>query len=223
MQKLKLSALAAALLFSASMSYAQLSAISTTQPSFQKLHAQAPDLKPKVLKLALAAYNKAHDEGMDKQAILSVIDFSMPTYKKSLWVFDLKSDKLLYHTYVAHGKGSGLTTATRFSNAHGSDASSLGLYETGQPFYGSDGLSLRLKGLSGKFNDQAYSRDVVMHGAWYVNQQFVDKYHRVGRSWGCPAVSKQMIKPIVNTIKQGSLVFAFANDPYWLAHGPYIT
>lgn len=188
----------------------------------EKLEKAAPNLNPHVLDLALDAYNKARAQGYDRQGILSVIDYSEPTYHRTLWVFNLNNDKLLFNTYVAHGKNSGDTLATRFSNTPQSLQSSLGLYLTGQTFYGNDGLSMHLHGLSGQFNDNAYSREIVMHGAWYVSRSFVHEYHRVGRSWGCTAVSKRLVGPITNVIKDGTLIFAYANNPYWLAHGPYV-
>lgn len=192
------------------------------QSKFQVLKAAAPTLNPKVLKLALKAYDKARAKGYDDKKILSVIDYSLPTTHKALWVFDLNSDKLLYHTYVAHGKNSGNLVATKFSNAHNSKQSSLGLYLTGQTYHGRDGLAMRLNGLSKNFNTNAYSRAVVMHGAPYVSQAFVDQNHRLGRSWGCPAVSHSMIKPITNTIKNGTLIFAYGNDENWLKNDPFI-
>ncbi len=187
-----------------------------------RLEEAAPTLNHRVVTLALEAYYKAREKGYDKRGILSVIDFSLPSYEKSLWVFNVNDGKLLYNTYVAHGKGSGDTTATHFSNRPGSEASSLGVFLTGQTYYGRDGLAMRLIGLSGKFNDNVLSRAVVMHGAWYVSQSFLDENHRLGRSWGCPAVSKGMIGPITNTIKDGTLIFAYANDPAWLPASTYV-
>jgi len=141
----------------------------------------------------------------------------LPSYDKSLWVFNVNNGSLLYNTYVAHGRNSGDVTATQFSNAPRSLESSLGVYLTGDTYYGRDGLAMRLYGLSGSLNDNAYSRAVVMHGAWYVNQSFLDANKRLGRSWGCPAVSQQMIGPITNSIKNGTLIFAYANNPALLS------
>lgn len=193
----------------------------TSHKSLTALEAAAPTLSPKVLTLALRAYSKAHAQGYDKKGILSVIDYSLPSSDKSLWVFDLNRNKLLYNTYVAHGRNSGDAVATKFSNNPNSKESSLGLYVTGDTYYGKDGLAMRLNGLS-KFNNNAYSRAVVMHGAWYVSQSFLNQNHRLGRSWGCPAVGEDMIKPITNTIKGGTLLFAYGNDSNWLQHETYV-
>lgn len=183
----------------------------------------APKLNPHVLKLALTAYNNAHQKGIsDPSHIFTIVNYSLPDNKKRLWVFDLNDNKLLYHTWVAQGKHTGLVVAKHFSNRPGSLESSLGLYQTGKAYYGNDGYSLRLHGLSKGFNTNAYSRAIVMHGAWYVSSKFVHEYHRVGRSWGCLAVPKKLIRPIVNTVKNGSLIFAYDNNPYWLAHSEYI-
>lgn len=187
-----------------------------------RLEAAAPNLSHHIIKLALETYYKAREKGYDQKGILSVIDFSLPTYEKSLWIFNVKQEKLLFNTYVAHGKNSGNTIATRFSNQHRSDESSLGMYLTGQTYYGRDGLSMRLIGLSGKYNDNALSRAVVMHGAWYVRRSFINEYHRAGRSWGCPAVSPRLIGPITNVIKDGTLIYAYANDPAWLSASTYV-
>jgi hypothetical protein len=233
MRKIKLTTLAGLMLVSMAASAANTSEIANLKTdnalapvnidvTVAKLEAKAPDLNPAVLKLALKAYNKARKQGYDQKQILSVIDFSIPTNHKSLWIFDLKKDSVLYNTYVAHGKGSGLSKATHFSNVPGSEASSLGVYVTGNTYYGSDGYSLRLHGLSAGFNDKAYSRAIVMHGAWYVAPKFVNQYHRAGRSWGCTAVSKKLAKPVINTVKNGTLIFAYGNDKNWFAHGPYV-
>lgn len=182
---------------------------------------QKADLKPEVAKLAVKAYQKAKDEGYANKEILTIIDYSLPSTKKRMWVVDLKKQKLLYHTLVAHGQNSGGLKATSFSNKNGSHKTSLGLYQTGQTYTGSKGYSLKLKGLDGQFNSNAYSRAIVVHGAWYVGEK-IAKQGRLGRSWGCPAVAPELAKPIINTIKNGSLVFAYYPDQQWLNKSKFL-
>ena len=142
-----------------------------------------------MLQAGLTAYQYAELHHIVHQPYLAIIDMVLPSSAKRLWVFDLHTRQLMLHDLVAHGKGSGVVYATHFSNEVNSDATSIGVYRTGKAYVGNDGLSLRLYGLEPGFNDNAYQRDIVIHGAAYVSEVFVKQYHRTGRSWGCPAVS----------------------------------
>jgi hypothetical protein len=125
--------------------------------------------------------------------------------------------KVLYHELVAHGSGSGDNYATRFSNDDNSHQTSLGLFVTSGTYEGGNGYSLKLRGLDEGFNDRAEERHIVMHGAWYVSPDHVRAQGRLGRSWGCPAVSQQVAQPLIDTIKGGTFVFSYASaDPAWL-------
>lgn len=190
-------------------------------PNITRLHELAPSLKLKALNLAANAYTHAYEEGTVKKPILTVIDYSLPSSQKRMWVFDVAHDQLLYKTYVAHGKNSGDLYAKSFSNIPQSKASSLGAYLTKGSYYGSKGMSLNLKGLEKDFNNNAFSRRVVIHGAWYVKPDFIQSHGRAGRSWGCPAVSPKLAKPIINTIKNGSIVFAYYPDKKYLSQSDY--
>lgn len=187
----------------------------------QHLSQKAPQLDKKVLKLALVAYKKASAKGGVKKPVLTVIDYSLPSSKQRMWVFDLHNERLLYNTYVAHGMNSGMSTPHHFSNQNMSKESSLGTYVTRDTYMGSKGLSLNLQGLERGINDNAYNRRVVIHGAWYVEPEFIKKTGRAGRSWGCPSIAKTMAKPVINTIKDGSVVFAYYPDKYYLSHTGY--
>lgn len=191
----------------------------TTQ--LQHLSQRAPKLDKKVLKLALVAYKKASSKGSVKKQVLTVIDYSLPSSKQRMWIFDLRKEKLLYNTHVAHGMNSGMNTPHHFSNKTSSRATSLGTYITRDTYMGSKGLSLNLQGLERGFNDNAYNRRVVIHGAWYVEPDFIKKTGRAGRSWGCPSIAKTLAKPVINTIKNGSVVFAYYPDKYYLSHSGY--
>jgi len=197
---------------------AQLSGITE---EWQKLKRAAPQIKPEVLRLALNAFERAKRMGLATKPILTVIDYSLASTKERLWVFDLSREKLLYQTYVAHGRNSGDLYATHFSNQGRSLSSSLGTFVTGNTYIGSKGYALNLNGLEPGYNDNALSRRVVMHGAWYVSEDFIKHYGRLGRSWGCPSVNPALVKPIINTIKNGSVLFAYYPDRQWLSHSKY--
>lgn len=175
-----------------------------------------------VLQLAKSAYDCAILTGIANPKTLTIIDYSLPSTEKRLWVLDLKNNRVLYNTVVAHGKGSGNPLqASYFSNMTNSHASSLGLYKTAETYKGQYGYSLRLIGLDPGYNSNALSRAVVLHGATYVNERLA-KSGKLGLTWGCPAVPLRMAKSIIKTIKQGSLVFAYYPDQEWLKTSPYL-
>jgi hypothetical protein len=182
----------------------------------------ASGLDTKVLDLALQAASRAQAKGFGKKKILAVIDYSLPSTKKRLWIFDLKKEKLLFHELVAHGKGSGDNYAKKFSNQEGTLASSLGLFEATETYQGKHGYTLKLKGLEKGINDNAEKRSIVIHGAWYVTEAFWKKHGRLGRSWGCPALDKQVARKIIDTLKDGGLVFVYYPDKQWLSRSRFL-
>lgn len=188
----------------------------------QHLSSKAPKLNRNVLKLALTAYRNASKRGAVKKPVLTVIDYSLPSNKQRMWVFDLNRERLLYNTYVAHGKNSGVNKASHFSNVHSSKQSSLGTYITKDTYMGHKGYSLNLQGLDKGFNDNALSRRVVIHGAWYVEPDFIKRSGRAGLSWGCPAIAQTLAKPVINTIKNGSVIFAYFPDKKFLSKSGYL-
>ncbi|WP_239018550.1 murein L,D-transpeptidase catalytic domain family protein [Sphingobacterium corticibacterium] len=149
--------------------------------------------------------------------ILTVIDFTLPSTEKRMVVLDMKNEKVLYHTIVSHGRNSGDKYARSFSNRHGSYQSSLGFYETENTYQGGNGYSLVLNGLEKGINDQAKSRAVVIHGADYCSESFIKSTGRLGRSYGCPALPRNVNKPIINTIKEGTLLYIYADNPEYMA------
>jgi hypothetical protein len=155
-------------------------------------------------------------------ATLTVIDYSRPSTDKRLWVFDLKARALLYEELVAHGKGSGDNMATAFSNDAESRQSSLGLFRTDDAYMGKNGYSLRLRGLDTGFNDHAFDRAIVMHGASYVSDEFARTQGRLGRSWGCPALREGIAHEVIDAVKGNGLVFAYYPDPAWLSASKYL-
>lgn len=185
--------------------------------------AQASNLNPKVLKLGLTAYEKARSQGKDTKEVLTIIDYSKPSSERRLWVVDMKHNKVLFNTFVAHGKNSGQAKSTSFSNQPKSLKSSFGVFETEETYTGHEGYSMRIQGLEHGLNDNVYRRKVVFHGADYVSEHIAKVKGMVGRSWGCMAVSRQVIKPLINTIKNKTLVVAYYPDNHWLKHSTYLT
>ena len=198
-------------------------AVNSINQKMIHLSQQAPELNKKALALALRAYNKAFSKGEVKRPILTIIDYSLPSSKQRMWVFDLQKERLLMHTHVAHGKNSGMDIPRHFSNANSSKETSLGTFVTQDTYIGSNGYSLNLKGLEHGFNDGALSRRVVVHGAAYVEPDFIKKVGRAGRSWGCPAVAKHLASSLINTIKGGSVLFAYYPDYNYLNHSGFVT
>jgi hypothetical protein len=162
------------------------------------------------------AIESLHEMEYGNEDIVTIIDFSKPSTEKRLFILDLKKQELLYHTFVAHGKNTGVNMATKFSNNKGSNQSSLGLFQTGESYQGKHGYSLRLDGLEKGINDNARSRAVVMHSANYVSEDFIKRHGRLGRSWGCPAVPVEFSKEIIDLIKGGSCLYIYANDSHYL-------
>lgn len=189
----------------------------------QTFKSQARNIDDKVLRLSLIAYLNARRKGMDHKQMLTVIDYSKPSTERRLWVFDLKSGRTLFNTWVSHGKNSGGVNATSFSNSNGSLKSSIGVFLTEEPYVGKNGYSLRLKGLERGVNDNALDRAVVIHGARYVNADTIRKYGKIGRSWGCPAVSTSLSKPLIDTVKNNTLIVAYYPDRKWLSNSKFLT
>lgn len=183
----------------------------------EMLRKKAPTLNTMVINKVLATLTCAKEYNVAHNNILTIIDYSLPSSEKRLWVFDLNSEELLFYTYVSHGIKSGTLLSNYFSNKYDSKASSIGVYTTDQAYYGREGLSLRLDGLDRGFNDNASNRSIVMHGGWYMDENFIKKYGRAGRSWGCPALPLHLTTPIINTIKDNSLfVIYYPSDDWFL-------
>ena len=169
-------------------------------------------------KVSFEAFNKAYQGYMNlKKAgkltgndVISIADFSLISTAKRLWVIDLTQKKVLFNTHVAHGQGSGGDFPTVFSNKGESHQSSIGFYVTKSTYGGKHGTSLRIAGMDKGFNDNAEARDVVIHPANYCSPGYLAQNKRLGRSWGCPAVPPEVAEPIINTIKDGTMLFIYA-------------
>ena len=176
-----------------------------------------------VFDMALGAASCAVQSGAaGAPSTLTVIDYSRPSTEKRLWVFDLRSRELIYEELVAHGQGSGAVMASAFSNEADTHRTSLGLFKTDTTYVGKNGYSLRLDGLDKGVNDNARERAIVMHGAPYVSQAFVKSTGRLGRSWGCPAVSADVARQLIDRVKGGGLVFAYYPNAEWIKTSKYL-
>jgi len=157
------------------------------------------------------------------KAILALADLSQASTEKRFIVIDLENKKVLFHSYVAHGKNSGENCATQFSNVPESYESSLGFYLTGPVIQSpKHGPALELNGLEKGFNDNAKSREIIMHAADYVSEAFVRSQGRLGRSFGCPALPGDINEAVINTIKNGCVLFIYGNDKNYLAQSQYL-
>ena len=154
-------------------------------------------------------------DNIKKKNIITIIDFSKPSTEKRFFVIDLQNKKLLYRCFVAHGKNSGGNYAKSFSNQQSSLESCLGFFLTAETYNGKHGYSLKLDGLEKDINDNSRAREIVIHGADYVSQEFIDKYGRLGRSWGCPALPPEISKEVIDKISNGSCLFIYGDDKYY--------
>jgi len=173
--------------------------------------------------LAVIGLANLYDQGiLQKHTPLAIIDYSKPSTEKRLVIVDIAGRRLLNTSLVAHGKNSGENYATRFSNEPGSLSSSFGFYTTGETYYGKHGYSLRLHGLEQEYNGNALKRFIVIHGAWYVSQKFIDGQGRLGRSWGCPTLPLDTAAEIIDLIKGGGCVYIHADDPTYLENSIFL-
>lgn len=169
----------------------------------------------------LGYYKLLKNEKIDNE-ILTIVDFSLPSVKKRMWVLDMENKKVLFNTYVAHGQNTGLNMATKFSNVNNSHQSSLGFYLTAETYFGKHGLSLRLDGLEKGFNSNARERYIVIHGADYATSSFIERVGRLGRSYGCPAVPTKLSKEIIREIKEKSCFFVYYPSEKYLENSKFL-
>lgn len=155
---------------------------------------------------------------IQNDSIISIIDFTESSDKKRLFVININNGKILFNTWVSHGRNSGLSRAEEFSNERSSYKSSLGFYITENTYEGKHGYSLKLKGEEAGINDNAEDRGIVMHAAAYVNESVIKERGYIGRSEGCPAITPKLHRQIISAIKNGSCLFIYSSDPFYLLH-----
>ena len=171
-----------------------------------------------IFEKALTGWNKLYAANkLSNPGILSIIDYSQSSNNKRLYIIDLIHQKLLYNTYVAHGKNTGGEYATSFSNDPNSLKTSLGFYITSSPIMSSKhGEALLINGVEKGFNDKAASREIIIHAADYVCEEFIKRYGMLGRSFGCPAIPPALTASIIATIKAGSCLFLYYPNPAYI-------
>ena len=158
---------------------------------------------------ALSGYQRYAGE---KKGLLALIDYTKPSTEKRFCVIDLEHRKILFASHVAHGKKSGENYAVSFSNQPGSNKSSLGFFLTGSTYYGKNGYSLLLDGLEKGVNDKARERAIVIHGATYSDPSVLSGQDRLGRSLGCPALPPAVSQKVIDTIKNGVLLYIYGQN-----------
>jgi len=188
---------------------------------YNRLHDS--ELSIEGLRLALTGFKKISDEyaGVNRN-LLTIIDYSRPSVIKRLYVIDLVKNEIVYKSYVAHGKNTGLNHAESFSNRIQSLKSSLGFYLTGNTYYGKHGYALRLKGLEKEINDNAWKRAIVMHAANYVSEDFIQRNGRLGRSFGCPAIPVEDHQFLIDLIKDNTCLFVYYPDSGYVSDSKYL-
>lgn len=188
---------------------------------YEELEANSSALPQKsVFDLALNGWEQLESDISNQ--LLTIIDFSLPSTAKRLWVIDPIKKVVLVHSVVSHGRNSGELYAKHFSNKPSSYKSSLGFYKTAETYHGKHGLSLRLDGLEKGFNDLARPRAIVIHGADYAREEFISAAGRLGRSLGCPALPSELSREVIELIKEGSLLFIYGEDQNYLSQSKLI-
>ena len=203
-------------------SHASTTTSVTTNSLIDQLNRVAPQLDGQVLKKAVTAMECAVSHGAAPASRLAVVDFSLPSTERRLWIFDLDTRELLLEDLVAHGQGSGDNYAKAFSNIEGSHQSSIGLFRTQESYFGKHGYSLRMDGLESGINDLARQRAIVIHPADYVDPEWITRQGRIGRSQGCPAVRPEVASMVVDSLKGGQFMFSYYPDEHWLATSEYL-
>ena len=165
--------------------------------------------KKKSFTKAMEGYFMLKERGIVQKDILTLVDYSLSSKVNRLWVIDLKNNIILFQSLVSHGRNSGNEFAAKFSDKPESYQSSLGFYVTGETYYGKHGYSLRLDGMDKGVNSNARARAIVVHGADYVSEKFAQQNGRLGRSLGCLALSQDLTKEVIDTIKNKSCLFVY--------------
>lgn len=190
---------------------------------YMAMDLESSGLDQKAFEYAWRGYRNLLKKGViHKKAVLSICDFSQSSRNKRMYVIDVRHKRLLYRTYVAHGQNSGDEFATTFSNSTDSYMSSLGFYVTQRTYVGRNGLSLKLSGVDSGYNDMALKRKIVLHGASYVSEKYMEDYGTPGTSLGCPALPSAVSARIIRTVKDGSCLFIYHPTQQYLDNSTII-
>ena len=190
---------------------------------YRELDLDSNALDYKVFRLGMVGYYSLEREGaLNEKGLLTIIDFSRPSTDKRFITIDLPNRKVKFHTYVAHGRNTGQNMAEKFSNTPHSNQSSLGFFVTAETYVGSKGYSLRIDGKEKHFNDKVRSRAVVIHAADYVSESWINRYGRLGRSQGCPALPPAISREVIDTIKDKTAIFTYYPETRYLSTSRYL-
>jgi hypothetical protein len=179
----------------------------TPQPQAQVLAPSAPaGIDPQLFARAKAALDSHRVWPRDS---IGIVDFSQPSADPRFFVVDLASGNVEAHR-VAHGRGSDPDHSgfvERFSNDFGSYASSNGTYVTGDYYDGKYGLSMKVRGLDWS-NSNAEPRAIVIHNAWYAEDDMIGIHGKLGRSEGCFAMSRENQFKVMRKLAGGRMIYA---------------
>ena len=190
---------------------------------YNELNAAQYDLSFTAFRYAYIGYQTMKkQQRLNNKELFSIIDFTKDCNSKRFYTIDLEKMKIVYYTYVAHGKKSGERMATSFSDAVESNKSSIGFYITGNTYNGGNGYSLILHGDEKGYNSNLAKRSVVVHAADYANEDYIARNGRMGRSLGCPALPENIYKQVIETIKEKTMIFAYYNDAKYLKTSKYL-
>jgi len=140
---------------------------------------------------------------------MAIVDFSRPSNEERFYVVNLQSGEVEAHR-VAHGRGSDPDHSgfvERFSNDFGSYASSNGAYLSGDYYDGKYGLSMKVRGLDWS-NYNAEPRAIVIHNAWYAEDDMIPIHGKLGRSEGCFAMSRENQYKVMRKLAGGRMIYA---------------
>ena len=190
---------------------------------YNELNAAQYDLSFTAFRYAYIGYQTMKkQQRLNNKELFSIIDFTKDCNSKRFYTIDLEKMKIVYYTYVAHGKKSGERMATSFSDVVESNKSSIGFYITGSTYNGGNGYSLMLHGDEKGYNSNLAKRSVVVHAADYANEDYIARNGRMGRSLGCPALPENIYKQVIETIKEKTMIFAYYNDAKYLKTSKYL-
>ena len=177
------------------------------QPQAQVLTPTAPaGIDPQLFARAKAALDQHRIAARDT---IGIVDFSKPSSEPRFHLVDLMSGKVDSYR-VAHGRGSDPDHSgfvERFSNDFGSYASSNGTYVTDDYYNGKYGLSMKVRGLDWS-NCNAEPRAIVIHNAWYAEDDMVPLHGKLGRSEGCFAMSRKNQYEVMKRLAGGRMIYA---------------
>lgn len=167
-----------------------------------------PGISPQLLERAKAALAR-HGASIRYRDTIGVVDFALPSAQPRFHLVDLLAGKVDSFR-VAHGKGSDPEHSgflNHFSNQPGSEATSNGTYTTADTYHGKYGLSMKVDGRDWT-NNNANSRAIVIHNAWYAEDDAVAAHGKLGRSQGCFAFSRASQYQVMNRLAGGRMIYA---------------